>query len=90
MLSMYIIIILYLYIIIIDILLLSIYVLYSNVTYIYPVSCLVEIKCFIKFVDRSLFSLCDDNNKFRKIMSADNPVFASTIIIISLSFFYYL
>ena len=27
-------------------LLLSIYVLYSNVTYIYPVSCLVEIKLF--------------------------------------------
>ena len=34
-------------------LLLSIYVLYSNVTYIYPVSCLMEIKllkkCFIFF-----------------------------------------
>ena len=27
-------------------LLLSIYLLYSNVTYIYPVSCLVEIKLF--------------------------------------------
>ena len=27
-------------------LLLSIYILYSNVTYIYPVSCLVEIKLF--------------------------------------------
>ena len=30
-------------------LLLSIYVLYSNVTYIYPVSCLVEIKLFKLF-----------------------------------------
>ena len=30
-------------------LLLSIYVLYSNVTYLYPVSCLVEIKLFQLF-----------------------------------------
>ena len=30
---------------------LSIYVLYSNVTYIYPVSCLVEIKLFKKKID---------------------------------------
>ena len=36
-------------------LLLSIYVLYSNVTYIYPVSCLVEIK---------IVSNCFNNNIF--------------------------
>ena len=37
-------------------LLLSIYVLYSNVTYIYPVSCLVEIKLF-QIVLKTIFGL---------------------------------
>ena len=36
----------------------SIYVLYSNITYTYPVSCLVEIKLFQQFGEYTFFSVC--------------------------------